>query len=110
MVKLVDPDSLNQGTEVVISTGAKTVQLLADGNLDDGAPGATSGVTLQSVYSFLKEEWKTDNALNKFKFPLKAFTKNEFQWINGWAPADIGLCRPERQHPRSHNQLLPPMS
>ena len=88
MAKLVDPDQLNQGTEVVINTGAKTVQLLVAGNLDDASPGATSGVTMQAVYSFLKEEWKNDNALNKFKFPLKAFTKNEFQWINGWAPAD----------------------
>lgn len=88
MAKLVDPDSLNQATEVVISTAGKTVQLLVAGNLDDAAPGATSGVTKQAVYSFLKEEWKSDNALNKFKFPLKAFTKNEFQWINGWAPAD----------------------
>ena len=88
MTKLVDPDSLNQGTEVVISTAGKTVQLLVAGNLDDNSPGATSGVTMQAVYSFLKEEWKNDNALNKFKFPLQAFTKNEFQWINGWAPAD----------------------
>lgn len=88
MAKLVDPDSLTQATEVVIATGAKTVQLLVAGNLDDNAPGATSGVTMQALYSFLKEEWKDDNALNKFKFPLKAFTKNEFQWINGWAPAD----------------------
>lgn len=88
MVKLVDPDSLNQATEVVISTAGKTVQLLVAGNLDDTSPGALSGVTMQAVYSFLKEEWKTDAALNKFKFPLKSFTKNEFQWINGWAPAD----------------------
>ena len=88
MAKLVDPDQLNQGTEVVINTAGKTVQLLVAGNLDDASPGASSGVTKQAVYSFLKEEWKNDNALNKFKFPLKAFTKNEFQWINGWAPAD----------------------
>ena len=88
MAKLVDPDQLNQATEIVIDTTGKTVQLLVAGNLDDAAPGALSGVTKQAVYSFLKEEWKSDNALNKFKFPLKAFTKNEFLWINGWAPAD----------------------
>lgn len=88
MAKIVDPDDLNQSTEVVIATGAKTVQLLPAGNLNDASPGATSGVTMQAVYSFLKEEWKADNALNKFKFPLKSFTKNEFQWINGWSPAD----------------------
>lgn len=88
MAKIVDPDSLNLNTEIVVATGAKTVQLLIAGNLDDNAPGATSGATMQAVYSVLKELWNTDNNLNKFKFPLKAFTKNEFQWINGWSPAD----------------------
>src|SRR3990167_837900 len=88
MAKLIDPDSLNQGTEIVISTGAKTIQLLVAGNLNDTSPGATSGVTLQAVYSFLKEEWKTDTALNKFKFPLKMFTKTDGLFINGWTFAD----------------------
>lgn len=88
MPKLLDPDQLNQGVEVIINTTAKTIQLLIAGNLDDSSPGASSGVTKQAVYSFLKEEWKSDNALNRFKFPLRAFTKNEFLWINGWSPAD----------------------
>lgn len=88
MAKIVDPDSLNQGTEVVIATGAKTVQLLIAGNLNDTPPGSTSGVTLQAVYSFLKEEWKTDTALNKFKFPIKMFTKTDGTLQNGWAWAD----------------------
>lgn len=88
MVKIVDKDQLNQGTEVVINTATKTIQLLIAGNLDDTAPGASSGVTLQAVYSFLKEEWKDDNSLNRFTFPLKAFTANEFQFINGWDWAD----------------------
>lgn len=88
MAKLIDPDSLNQATEVVISTGAKTIQLLVAGNLNNTSPGSTSGVTLQAVYSFLKEEWKTDAALNKFKFPLKMFTKTDGIFINGWAWAD----------------------
>ena len=55
MAKIVDPDSLNQATEVVISTAGKTIQLLAAGNLNNTPPGSTSGVTLQAVYSFLKE-------------------------------------------------------
>lgn len=88
MAKLVDPDSLNQATEVVISTAAKTIQLLAAGNLSNTSPGSTSGVTLQAVYSFLKEEWKTDAALNKFKFPIKMFTKTDGILINAWAWAD----------------------
>ena len=88
MAKLIDPDSLNQGTEMVINTTAKTIQLLVAGNLNDASPGSTSGVTFQAVYSFLKEEWKTDSALNKFKFPLKMFTKTDGQFINGWTFAD----------------------
>ena len=70
MAKIVDPDFLRQTTEVVIDTAGKTIQLLVAGNLDDNNPGSTSGATLQALYSFLKEEWKTDAALNKFKFPI----------------------------------------
>jgi hypothetical protein len=88
MPKIVDPDSLNQGVEVTITTATKLITLTAAGNLSNASPGATSGVTMQALYSFLKEEWKTDSALNKFKFPLKSYTKNEFLWINGWAPAN----------------------
>ncbi len=88
MAKLVDPDQLTQNIEVVINTTAKTIQLLIAGNLNDTAPGSTSGVTLQAVYSFLKEEWKTDATLNKFKFPIKMFTKTDGQFQNGWTWAD----------------------
>src|SRR3990172_406989 len=88
MAKIVDPDALAQGVEVVISTGAKTVQLLVAGDLNNNNPGSTSGVTLQAVYSFLKEEWKTDTALNKFKFPIKMFTKTDGTLQNGWVWAD----------------------
>jgi hypothetical protein len=88
VAKIVDPDQLNQATEVVISTAAKTIQLLVAGNLSNSSPGSTSGVTLQALYSFLKEEWKSDNALNKFRFPIQMFTKTDGQFINGWAFAD----------------------
>ena len=88
MVKIVDPDLLNQATEVIVDTSLKTVELVVAGNLDDASPGASSGVTKQAFYSFLKEEWLADAALRKFDFPLKSFTKFEFLWINGWAPAN----------------------
>jgi len=88
MTKLFDPDSLNQATEVVIATGTKTIQLIATGNLSDASPAAVNGVTGQAVYSFLKEEWKTDVDLNKFKFPLFMFTKTDGQLINGWTWED----------------------
>jgi len=88
MAKLVDPDSLTQDTEVVINTTAKTIQLLVAGNLYDTSPGSSSGVTLQCIYSFLKEEWKTDTDLNKFKFPIKMYTKTDGTLQNSWDWAD----------------------
>lgn len=95
MAKIVDLDDLTLDVngsptteEVAIDTDAKTVQLRLAGNLDDDSPGSTSGVTLQCVYSFLKEEWKTDAVLNKFKFPLKAIYEAKFIWQYGWQPAD----------------------
>ncbi len=95
MAKIVDPDDLilivngsPTTEEVAIDTDAKTVQLRIAGNLDDTSPGSTSGVTLQCAYSFLKEEWKTDATLNKFKFPLKAIYEAKFLWQYGWQPAD----------------------
>ena len=84
MAKIVDPDGLNQGTEVVINSGEAKIQLLVAGNLNDTSPGATSGVSLQALYSFLKEEWKDQSNLNKYKFPVKALTKFKFDMINSW--------------------------
>lgn len=97
MAKIVDPDSLNQSTssgagtpdgEVYINTTAKTIELIPDptytGNLFNTSPASVSGVTLQAIYSFLKEEWKTDTDLNKFKFPIKMFTKTDGILQNGW--------------------------
>lgn len=88
MAKLIDPDDLNQATEVVINTAAKTVQLLVAGNLVDTPTGKASGVIGKAVYSFLKEEWRADSALNKFRFPLQMIYEAQFLWVNGWAPAD----------------------
>jgi hypothetical protein len=95
MAKIVDLDDLilivngsPTTQEVAIDTDAKTVQLRLAGNLDDDSPGSTSGVTLQCAYSFLKEEWKTNAVLNKFKFPLKAIYEAKFIWQYGWQPAD----------------------
>lgn len=88
MSKIVDPDSLNQGTEIILHSGEGQVQLLVAGNLDDNSPGATSGVAMQAVYSFCKEEWKAQTNLNKYKFPIKALTKFKFDWQNGWRPYD----------------------
>lgn len=78
MPKIVDPDDLNQGTEVNFDTTEKTIQLDLAGNL------GITGVTLQAVYSFCKEEWKDDTALIKFPFPFIAITAEQMELISGW--------------------------
>lgn len=83
MALITDPDLLNQGTEVTISTGGKTVALAIAGNL------STDGATGKAVYSFLKEEWRADAALIKFDFPMTPITDEQMQIgvssrNNGW--------------------------
>lgn len=98
MSKITDPDSLSlsvNGTptteEVAINTGTKTIELRVAGNLDDTAPGKTSGVTGKALYSFLKEEWLngTDAAtLRRFKFPIQMIFEGSFIVTNGWTFAN----------------------
>lgn len=85
MAKIVDPDELNRGTEIIFETGSiKTIQLLVAGNLNDVAPGRTSGVTEQAVYSKCKELWKDEADLNRLKFPFTAITEVKMDLINTW--------------------------
>jgi hypothetical protein len=46
MALIVDPDDLNQGTEVTIDTSALTIDLSLAGNLSE------DGVTAQALYFF----------------------------------------------------------
>lgn len=78
MALITDPDLLAQGTEVTISTGAKTIALNIAGDL------TTDGVTLKCLYSFLKEEWKNDATLIKFPFPMTPITDEQFEFVSGW--------------------------
>lgn len=80
MALIVDPDDLNQGTEVTITPGTRTVTLNIAGNL------SSDGVTLQALYSFFKEEWKTDATLIPHDFPQIAITPEQFEWIEDWKP------------------------
>lgn len=93
MSKIIDPDLLNQGTEIVYDTAARTIQLLIAGNLSD------DGVAIQSVYSFTKEEWNSDSTLIKHPFPMKPIdgpSGTQFNLIEGWNWLDTtttGLIR-----------------
>ncbi len=93
MAKIIDPDDLNQSTEIIFDTTAKTIQLLVAGNLSN------DGVAIQCIYSFSKEEWKTDSTLIKHPFPLKPIdgpSGTQFNLGDGWSWADAtttGLIR-----------------
>ena len=78
MAKIVDPDDLNQGTEVTIDTTALTITLNKAGNLSD------DGVSLKALYSFIKEEWRYDATLIKYPFPMIPITDEQFEFYNGW--------------------------
>lgn len=79
---IIDPDNLNDGTEIIISVINKTIQLIVTGNL------STDGVTLQCVYSKLKELWKSNDTYIKYPFPMEPLTEEKFEIINGWDFAD----------------------
>ncbi len=79
MAKLVDPDDINQGTEITITPGVSgTITLNVSGNL------SSDGVTVQCVYSFLKEEWKDDGTLIKYPFAMIAITEEAFEMTGEW--------------------------
>lgn len=90
MAKITDPDSLNVGTELVLNTTSKTIQLVATGNLV-----AKDGVTLQALYSKLILLWET-STYNKYPFPMYVIDakSGQFQFgtdggsYNGWKPLD----------------------
>ncbi len=78
MALITDPDDLNQATEVVFDPVAKTISLLIAGNL------STDGVTLKALYSFTKEEWRTDAGLIQYEFPFTPITDEQFELKDGW--------------------------
>lgn len=79
MPKILDPDLLSQGTEVEFITGSKLIKLNPVGSIT-----ASYGVSMQALYSFIKEEWKSDNNLIRYPFPMIAVTSEQFEFINGW--------------------------
>ena len=90
MAKLTSKASLNVGTEIVIDETAKTIQLLAAGNLV-----FKDGVTLQAVYSKLVDLWATASYQDS-PFPMYAIDalSGQFQIgtdgasFSGWNWAD----------------------
>ncbi len=73
------------GAEMTIDTGAKTIALVpGSGDLTLSSSGATG----QALYSALKILWKNSSTYIKFPFPMEAITPEQFEFINGWLPAN----------------------
>ena len=90
MAKITSRTLLNVGTEIVINEPARTIQLVAAGNLI-----AKDGVTLQAVYSKLVDLWATSTYQDS-PFPMYAIDalSGQFQigtdgsTYSGWTWAD----------------------
>ena len=65
MALITDPSDLSS-TEVTITTGTRLITLNEAGNL------SSDGVDMQALYSYLKEQWKSDAALIPHPFPMVA--------------------------------------
>lgn len=88
----VDPDFMDQNREVVINTQLRNFRILTDTSTSPTISPISridsDGVAGQAVYSFFKEEWKTDATLIPHPFPMIAITPEQFEFINDWEPKD----------------------
>ena len=64
-----------------------------------------NGVVGQALYSFMKEEWKNDNDLIKFPFPMTAITPEQFEF-NEWKPVDEAQSTISTTDPSNTRQLI----
>jgi len=97
MPTITDPDNLfdtgndSAGKNIHIDTALRTIKIRNNSAAPQGPVMDETGVTLQALYSFLKEEWKDDpnnKSLIAYPFPLIAITPEQFEWRYGWSPAD----------------------
>ena len=99
MAKITDPDLLirssakselgNDGN-IWIDTATRTISMAEYGEL------SSDGVSIQAVYSYLKEEWKDDAELIKFPFAMVAITPEQFEFVDKWQlenATTVNLCR-----------------
>lgn len=93
MTKIIDPDFLRVGTELVLDTTAKTIQLTTSGVGNNIT--AKDGVSLQALYSKLKELWLTAT-YQPYPFPMYCIDAEAGKYqigtdgsnFSGWKPAD----------------------
>ena len=86
MAIINDPDLLALTTDIVVDTATKTIEIKTTGAVTNA--GSTGGVSGQALYSWLKEQWKTNATFIKYPFPMEAITPEQFEFLSGWAPKD----------------------
>lgn len=64
------------------------------------------GVLMQTLYSFMKEEWKNDNDLIKFSFPAVMITPEQLEFVEGWKPTDEAESTIATTNPSNTRQLI----
>lgn len=87
---LGDNGAAGQYKMVHVDVLQKRIYLIEKGNL------SSDGVTLQALYSFLKEEWKDDADLIQHAFPIVSITPEQYEFIEGWEPRDSGAIRSKK--------------
>jgi len=82
---LGDNGAASEYKSVHIDTGLKRIYLIEKGNL------STDGVTGQALYSFMKEEWKSDADHIKYAFPMVAIgsVAEELEFQQAWEPRTV---------------------
>lgn len=95
MATITDPDDLRlssqaaSGTpngEVYINPSTLKIELISQSDWGSSNFTSAEGVSLQALYSFLKEQWKSSATFIKYPFPMEAITSEQFEFINGWEP------------------------
>lgn len=98
MALIQDPDLLRLSSasaggaadgEVFIDKNALTIELLSTTEFGSSNFSPSDGVTLQALYSFLKEQWKNNDVQDfyNFRFPMEAITAEQFEFTNDWKPS-----------------------
>ena len=93
MAIISDPDLLVDGRDVIVDVATKTIKLVAYNATTNPngvilSEGATGGVSGQTLYSWLKERWKTNQTYIKYPFPMEAITPESMEFLYGWVPFD----------------------
>lgn len=86
MAIIIDPDNLVLTTDIAVDVAARTIEIKTTGAVSN--EGSTGGISGQALYSWLKEQWKSNGTFIKFPFPMEAITPEQFEFINGWKPKD----------------------